>query len=483
MATDAFIAAFRIPNLLRDMFAEGALSAAFVPVFKDKLVNSSRSDAFRLACVVLTAILVVVGALVLIGIAAAPVLVYTTAYGFTDSPEKFEITTNLTRIMMAYLLLVSLSALIMGMLNSVGRFAIPALSPAMFNMGVVLAVALLYRYFHQPVYVLAIGVLVGGIGQLVIQIPSLIQIGFRFRPIFDLLDEGLKRVVRLIMPMILGLSASRVNILVSTLLASLLVEGSISYLNFSYRLMHFPLGVFAVALGTVTLPRVSEMVARGDTKNLTRAFHEAIGLNLFVVMPSAVFLAVMGHDLVELIYQWGRFSPEATANTALALKHYSYGLIGFAAVRVAVPFFYAWGDSKLPMKISIITVVLNIALYYPLIQVLDFAGLAAATSIAGLVNFTLLLFFLPGKSVDIRFWYLMLKILRVGVAATIAFQAAIYVPSLAPTSASEVLIRIIDLLVPLTTAAILYLLLCLLLKVGEVRQLFRMLVPGRRTEG
>ena len=179
----------------------------------------------------------------------------------------------------------------MGMLNSFGRFAIPALSPAMFNLGIVLSVVLLHRYFNQPIYTLAIGVVIGGVGQLMIQLPALFGLGFRFRPVVDFFHEGMGKVLKLLIPMILGLSAGRVNILLNTLIASFLVEGSLSYLNYSYRLMHFPLGVFAVALGTVTLPRVSEMVAKGDREGLSKTFSEAIGLNMLVMIPSAIFLA------------------------------------------------------------------------------------------------------------------------------------------------------------------------------------------------
>ena len=374
LATDAFVTAFRIPNLLRDMFAEGALSSAFVPIFKEKLVKDSDEAAFSLANIVLTGILLVVGLIVLLGIVAAPAVIYVSAHGFTEIPAKFDLTVGLTRIMMVYLLLVSISALVMGMLNSFGRFAVPALSPAMFNLGVVLSVVILYRYFEQPAYTLALGVVIGGAGQVAVQLPALWRIGYRYRPRIDLLDEGFKKVLRLLLPMIVGLSAGRINILLNTLLASFLIKGAISYLNYSYRLMHFPLGVFAVALGAVALPRVSVQGCKGPLFSLN--------LNMVVIIPSAVFLALMGRQVVDLIYQWGAFSEANAASTSLALLHYSYGLIGFAAVRVTVPVYYAFGDSRLPMKISIYSVLINMALYYPMIKLLDFAGLAAATSVA-----------------------------------------------------------------------------------------------------
>ncbi len=475
MATDAFVTAFRIPNLLRDMFAEGALSSAFVPVFKEKLVKTSDQDAFKLANVVVTAILLAVGLIVLLGIVAAPVIVYVTANGFTEYAPKFSLTVNLTRIMFAYLLLVSLSALVMGMLNSFGRFAVPALSPAMFNLGVVMSVMVLYHHFQQPAYTLAIGVLIGGVGQLVVQLPTLYKIGYRFRPCLNLLDEGLRKVVRLITPMIIGLSAGRVNILLNTLLASFLVEGSISYLNYSYRLMHFPLGVFAVALGTVALPKVSELVARRDTAGLNKILSETINLNMFVVVPSAVCLAVLGQPIVELIYSWGAFTDAHAANTTLALRHYAYGLIGFAGVRVTVPFFYAFGDSKRPMQISVISVAINMALYYPLIKALDFAGLAAATSIAGLVNFALLVYYLPTKGLNVAAGRLGLNLVRILAASLLAFYVARLLPYHPEATGSEVLDRAINLVIPLVAAAVLYILFCFVFRVREVTKLVGLL--------
>ncbi len=473
MVTDAFLTAFRIPNLLRDMFAEGALSAAFVPVFKEKLVNESDKEAFKLADIVITGILVVVGLIVLLGVIAAPAIVYISAHGFTATPEKFDLTVSLTRIMFVYLLMVSLSALVMGMLNSFGRFGIPALSPALFNLGIIVTVVVLYRFFDQPVYALALGVLVGGAAQLAIQLPPLIKIGFRFRPAFNFLDEGLKKVINLLMPMIVGLSAGRINILLNTLLASFLMQGSISFLSYSYRLMHFPLGVFAVALGTVALPAVSEMAARKDTEGLKRTFDQTLGLNLFVIIPSAVCLAFLGREIVTLIYAWGAFSAEDASNTALALLHYSYGLVGFAAVRVTVPFYYGSGDSKLPMKASIASVAVNMALYYPLIQILNFAGLAAATSVAGLLNFAILLYFLPSRGISLSPGRLGLTVFRISLASLFAFYIARLVPVSFYRGDIEVITRIEELLVPLAVAAILYLLFCTVMGVKEVKDIFR----------
>lgn len=483
LATDAFVTAFRIPNLLRDMFAEGALSSAFVPIFKDQLVRENEEEAFSLARTVATAVLVVVGLLVLIGIIAAPIIIYVSANGFVADQFKFDLTVSLTRWMMVYLLLVSLSALVMGMLNSFGRFGIPALSPAVFNLGMIVSMVFLREVFEWPVYSLAIGVLLGGLGQLAIQLPLLIKLGFRFRPRFDFLDERFKRVLRLFVPMILGMSAGRINILLNTLLASFLIEGALSYLNYSYRLMHFPLGVFAVALGTVALPRASELAARGDMKEMADVCERTLKLNMYVILPAAAGLAFLGVRLVDLIYQWGAFDTTAASNTSLALLHYSYGLVGFAAVRVLTPFYYAVGDARLPMRISFATVGLNMALYWPLIKVLDFAGLAAATSIAGIANAALLMYFLPGRKVPIRIGHLMLDFLRSALAATVSVLVARLIPSFL-TGNSAVVQRIIDLGQAAVITVVLYVLITLLLGSGEIKRVWERLIRrgGKSTE-
>ena len=384
--------------------------------------------------------------------------------------------------MFVYLLLVSLSALVMGMLNSFGRFGIPALSPAVFNLGIIVSTVLLYNYLDMPVYALAIGVLLGGLGQLAVQLPSLFKIGYRFVPCFNFVDEGMKKVLRLFMPMIIGLSAGRVNILVNTLLASFLIEGSITYLSYSYRLMHFPLGVFAVALGTVALPRASEIAAKGDMDGLTKTFYEAINLNMLLILPSAFILAHWGREIVSLIYFWGRFSEVDLNNTSLTLLHYSYGLIGFAAVRVTVPLYYALGDSRTPMKISIVSIVINMLLYYPLVKMLNFAGLAAATSLAALVNFGLLLYFLPRKGLRISFNILFLNILRIALAAFLA----VYISKLFPFDLSQgvpvALGRFLNLFVPVTGGMIIYMVLCFVFQVKEFTLLRERLLGRKKTE-
>lgn len=464
LAADAFFTAFRIPNLLRDLFAEGALSSAFVPVFKERLVKNGKEEAFALADVVMSWLLVAVGLVTLVGVLVTPFIVYITAHGFTDVPEKFQLTVVLTRIMWPFLILVSLGAMIMGMLNSFGKFGVAALASSMFNVGSILSIILLYSVLDEPAHALAYGVLIGGFGQVLIQVPQLLRLGYRPKFRLSLWHPGLTQILKLFGPIVVGLSAGRVNILVSTLLASFLVEGTMSYLNYSFRLMHFPLGVFAIALGTVSLPRASELVATGQMETLSKTFVRALNMNMLLIIPSAVFLGLMAPEIVTLIYKWGRFTDTDMIGTSRTLLHYSYGLIGMAAVRVTAPVYYALGDAKTPMNVSIAAIGMNIALYFPLMAGFNYAGLAAATSIASLANFVGLLVLLPPKGVPLPWQRLVLEWTKIAIAAAVAFYTAKMLPIDFTQALSLVAGRLLNVFVPALLAVIIFAGLCLLLR-------------------
>ncbi len=402
MVADAFFAAFRIPNLLRDLFAEGALSSAFVPVFKRELKQDGREAAFELAQVCFSVLTIILALIVFAGILLSPYLVKLIAPGFGDIAGKSELTTQLTMVMFPFLLLVALAALVMSILNSFDRFAVPALAPAMFNIGVISAAYLICPYLERPIFGIAFGVLLGGVGQFAIQLPSLRRIGFRFRFRPQFKNEGLARIGKLMAPMIGGLAAGRINIFVNTLLASFLATGSVSYLTYSYRVMHLPLGIIAVALGTVALPKASALAADNDTEGLARTFYRAIQLCFFLVFPVAAFFVVCGDEIIGLLFQHGRFTANDTFNTYQALIWFSVGLIGFAGVRVTAPVYYALKNSVKPMRYSIVAVVVNLGANFIFIPFLGFAGLALATGLGGLVNFSLLLYNLPKVVKPIR---------------------------------------------------------------------------------
>ncbi len=417
MAADAFFAAFRIPNLLRDLFAEGALSSAFVPVFKQELKSGGRDAAFELAQICFSVLTIILGVVVTAGIFLSPWLADFIAPGFNEIAGKIELTAQLTAVMFPFLLLVSLAALVMSILNSFDRFGIPALAPALFNIGTIAAAYLICPYMEQPIFGMAIGVLLGGLGQLAIQLPSLHRIGFRFRLRPEFKNKALRQIGRLMAPMVGGLAAGRVNIFVNTLLASLLAAGSVSYLTYSFRIMHLPLGIIAVGLGTVALPKASALAADNNMEGLKATFYRATQLCFFLVLPVAAFLIVCGEDVVGLLFQHGQFHAGDTANTYKALIWYSVGLIGFAGVRVTAPIYYALKDAVRPMKYSIAAVVVNLAANLILIPFMDFAGLALATGLGGLVNFGLLLYNLPRLVGTIRIRVPLDYFIRSGISA------------------------------------------------------------------
>jgi len=390
-ANDAFVAAYKIPNLLRDMFAEGALSAAFIPVFTTKLKEAGKSDAFRLANLVLSFLLVVVGGLVVVGILLAPIIVSALAPGFQDIPGKYELTVLLGRAMMPFLLIVSIAALFMGMLNSFRVFGTPAFAPAMLNIGMILSGFLICPFVDPPILGMAIGVLLGGIGQTVIQIPQAIRQGFRFNLNFNFNDPTLKLILKLAAPMVIGLAATQINVFIVTNLASTLSDGAVSYIDYAYRLLHLPLGLFAVAIATVTLPDASRIAATGDYKSLGELYARSLRFALFLVLPAQAILLFAGEPIIALLYQHHEFGAEDTIATAAALRYYSVGVTAFAMVRITVPIYYAMKETRIPVIVSVLSVIVNISLCFALKDHLDYVGLTLAASLAGWVNFGILL--------------------------------------------------------------------------------------------
>ncbi len=420
-ANDAFVIAFRIPNLLRDLFAEGALSSAFVPVFSSHLVNKGERAAFRLSNLVATALIILLGAIVLLGIIFAPQLVAAIAHGFQNDPEKFALTVRLTRIMMPFILLVALAAQAMGVLNSRDRFAIPALSSTFFNIGsiaggVLFAIFLVDPTFTDParsiidnptdgIIGMAYGVLIGGFLQLAIQVPSLHKEGFRYRPELSFTDSGMRQIFKLMGPAILGSAAVQINVLINSNFASSIVNpatgvidnGPVSWLSYAFRLMQFPIGVFGVAIATATLPAVSRSAALREIDDFRHTIAGSMRVAFLMTIPSAVGLAVLSRPIIALIYERGGFTSIDTDHTAGALTFYAIGLAGYAAIKILAPAFYALGDARSPMIFSILSIATNFLLNWSLRDVLQERGLALATSISSLMNMALLYFTLSRR--------------------------------------------------------------------------------------
>ncbi|MBU0699838.1 murein biosynthesis integral membrane protein MurJ [bacterium] len=397
LVNDAFVAAFRIPNLLRDMFAEGALSSAFVPVFTDYMKKKSLQDAFRMANMAINALLLILSLITIIGIVFAPNIVSLIAPGFAETPGKTQLTITLTQIMFPFLILVSISALVMGTLNSLHHFTISALAPTTFNICMIGAGFLICPFLKEPIIGMAIGALLGGLAQLLIQVPSLIKAGFRYTFRISFRDEGVRRIIKVMAPASIGLAAMQINIFINTLLASFLHDGSVSWLNYSFRLMYLPLGVFGVAIGTVSLPTVAACVSRGDIAGIKNILSICFRLLFLLTIPSTVGLIVLSEPIIGLIYERGAFHQQDTIATAHALICYAIGLFPYAALKTLVPTFYSLKDTRTPVKISIICVGINIILNLILIRFMGHMGLALATSISAMINMGSLLFLLKKR--------------------------------------------------------------------------------------
>ncbi|MBU2552101.1 MAG: murein biosynthesis integral membrane protein MurJ [Proteobacteria bacterium] len=389
-AADAFFVAFRIPNLLRRLLAEGALTVSFIPVFTEYLKVRGRDEAFQVFRAVLTLLSLVLAAVTVLGVLLSPYLVLVFAPGFSDDPDKFALTVLLTRIMFPYIFLVGLVALAMGVLNSLGRFAAPALSPVLLNVGMIACTLVLAEHFDPPILALAIGVLIGGILQVLLQVPYLVREGPLLGLSFRFKHPAILRIVSLMGPAALGAAAYQIAMFVTTLLASFLPSGSVSYLYYADRIMQFPLGVFAVALGTAVLPSMSRQAADRDMDGLGQSLSFALRLVFFITLPAMVGLIVLAVPLVELFFQRGRFSPQDTLLTAQALIAYALGLWALSGVQIAVRVFYSLQDTRTPVKIAMISLASTVALSLVLMFPFRHVGLALASSGGSIVNLALL---------------------------------------------------------------------------------------------
>ncbi len=415
---DAFITAFRIPNLLRDLFAEGALSAAFVTTFTQELERNGERAAWHLASLVVNALAIVVGGLCLLGIWFAPAITGAIAPGFAEVPGKLELTIHLTRIMFPFLLLVALAAVAMGILNTRNRFGVPAAASAFFNLGSIAGglgcvawlapgylggvLASLHgapatpadpRLTARAITGMALGTLLGGLLQLIVQLPSLWRVGFRYRPTLAFRDPALAQVLRLMGPATIGAAAVQMNVFVNNNFASYLGNGPVSWLNIAFRLMQLPIGLFGVAIGTVVLPLISRHAAHGDADAMRTSIRQALELVALLCLPAAAGLAWFGVPVVGLIYEHGRFTPADTAAAAQALAGYAVGLAGYAGIKVLAPAFYALNDARTPMRVSVLSIAVNFGLNWLLVRGLGFGalGLALSTSAVALANFGILL--------------------------------------------------------------------------------------------
>jgi putative peptidoglycan lipid II flippase len=393
MAADAFYVAYRIPNLLRELLAEGSMSAAFIPVFTETLTKGSKEEARRLANAVFARLLVILVIVTVLGIIFAPFIVKVIAWGwkFKDHREKFLLAASLTRMMFPYLVFIGLAALAMGMLNSLRSFLFPALSPVMLNVMTIGSVVLLSPRMPEPIMGAAIGVVLGGVMQFLIQLPGLRKQGMMITPRFTPSHPGVKKIGALALPVFLSSSVTQLNIFISTILASFLATGSITFLFYGMRFIHFPLGIFGVAIATAVLPTLSAQAAKQEMRNFRETLSLGIRLVFFIMFPAMAGLIMLRVPIINLLLEHGEFNRVSTLGVSVALLYYAMGLWAFAGVRVVSQAFYSLQDTKTPVRIAMLALAANIILSVLLIQTpLQHGGLALANSLAAALNITLL---------------------------------------------------------------------------------------------
>jgi putative peptidoglycan lipid II flippase len=509
---DAFIVGFRIPNLLRDLFAEGALSTAFVKVFTDYQIKNSEKEAWRLASLIFNGLAVVLSAICIAGIFLSPLFVKLITYNYLGDPnhyyppEKAALATVLMQIMFPFILLVALAALAMGVLNTKGRFGIPASASTAFNVvSIVVGLGLAYWLSggawdkstdklavpadaaQWAIIGMSIGTLMGGAAQLAIQLPSLFKVGFRFSLRLSFRDEGVRRVMRLMGPAIVGTGAIQVKVLVDTIVASG-IDGGASWLNYAFRLMQFPIGVFGVAIGTAAIPTLSRLASEERFEKFRSTLSDAVKLVFLLAIPSACGLIVLGKPIVSLIYQRGEFDAFDTDMTAWALTAYSIGLAAYAAIKVVSPAFFALDDAKTPMYISVASILVHVPTSFGMMQLLSnvgvtperpngfgHVGVALATSVVATVNLLVLSYFMRRKIKRLNGRDVIASLVRILIASA-AMSAAAYGTNYLLAGyfgAATLRVQMIEAFVPITIAGVTFLIAAKLLRIGELETIFK----------
>ena len=425
LATDAFFAAFQIPNMLRRFFAEGALTSAFVPTFASTLSVKGNEKARELANTCVTLLTIVMAIITLAGIILSPLIVGLMFPGFKAEPGKLELTILLNRLMFPYIFFISLVALCMGVLNTLRHFFTPAISTVFLNVAMIVAALCLRGFFEAPITALAVGVLIGGCIQLLIQLPVLRSKGFSLKPNFNFNSPEVRSIALLMLPSIFGVGVYYLNITVSAILASLLPQGSISYLYYAQRLFEFPQGVFTASVAQAVLPSMSRQAAAGDIDGMKTSLSFGVRLMLFITIPAMVGLMICSKPIFSLIFMGGAFDYQTVVNSASALLYYSAGLSFVALARVLAPVFYALKDTKTPVFTALITFIVNLCLSLVLMGPMKHGGLALATSLSALCNMLMLLWFLKRKIGPFGGYNIMLTALK-SAAASLPMAAAVW---------------------------------------------------------
>ncbi len=416
--SDVFFVSFRIPNLLRELFAEGSMSSAVVPVLKESQIKNGEEETKKIVKSLFTFIFLVVGFITLLGIVFSPIIVKLIAPGFTENPDKFELTVLLTRIMFPFLLFISFAALTMGTLNTNGIFFTPALAPCFLNIAIIFSVIFISSYFFNPIVSVAVGVTFGGLLQWLVQVPRFYKIGFSFG--FSPFHPALKKILFLIIPTTVAMAVNQINIFVSTIIASFLPEGSVTYLYYSMRLIQLPIGVFGVAVGTAVLPTLSQHFAEGNRYGLAQDFSFALRFLFFLTIPCIFGLIMLSEPIVNTLFQRGAFDLIATKNTAMALLFYSIGILGTVGSRTITATFYSLQDTKTPVICAISGMFINIFASFMLMHSMKHNGLALAYSLSATVQFFMLSFFIQRKIPEFSFTLIFPSFFKSTISALIS---------------------------------------------------------------
>ena len=474
-STDAFFMAHKIPNLFRELFAEGSMSAAFIPVFTEALTKEGEEDAKELASSVFTFLLSALSLICLLGIVFAPYVVSVLAPGFIKIPDKFALTVHLTRVMFPFLFFISLAAFAKGILNSLKSFFVPALAPMFLNISIIISALFFAERFAVPLVAIAIGVTAGGALQVLIQIPDLLKKKFIIAPSLSFKHPGLKKIRRLLIPAVLGMGVHQINILIGSIFVSFLAGGSVTYLYYAMRFVHLPIGVFGVAMATAVLPSLSEQAAKSDESAMRETFSFSLRLLFFISLPAMAGLISLSEPIIQVMLQRGEFTSLATSETTYAIICYSSGLWAFVGYRVVVSVFYSLQDTSTPVKIALLSIAVNIVFSFLLMGPMRHGGLALANAIAQAVNFIVLFHLLrkrfgnvDGKRIIRSFTVSFIASAVMGVAGFLLIKEFMW------QEAASILLKVSTLSVVIALCIAVYILIMYFMKSDELNYILNM---------
>ena len=480
-SADAFFVAFRIPNVLRRMFAEGSFGVAFVPVFTETLQKKGKAEALKLARATLLFVSVLLTGIVTAGVLFAPAIVKIVGPGFGDDPVLFALTVHLTRIMFPYILFIGLVAVCMGILNVFGHFAAPALAPVALNLSIIAAALVISPRLEQPVVGLAVGVVTGGVLQLLVQIPFLwrVEMGIGRRLVF--FHDGMKKMGKLMLPAIFGAAVYQINLLINTQLATLLPAGSVSYLYYADRLVQFPLGIVGMAAATALLPSLSRQALAGDLPAVKKTFGYSVKLVMFITIPAMFGLILLREPIVSLLFKRGAFDTDAVRLTASALLYYACGLWAVTMARLAAQTFYALQDTKTPVRAATASIVVNIVCGLIFMRAMGHAGLALATTVAAAVNVALLFLAMRVKLGALGMTGISVAAAKaVGCSLVMCAGISLLRPQVAGGEALSTVSTAAGLGLSIAVGAILYFAMAFLVRCDEMKALIKMIGVRRK---